>query len=65
MQETQDSQVRSLGWEDPLEEKMATHFSIFFLENPVDRGICQTTVHRVAESQTQLSTHTHILKYLN
>ena len=20
--------VRSLGWEDPLEEKMATHFSI-------------------------------------
>ena len=22
-------QVRSLGWEDPLEEEMATHFSIF------------------------------------
>ena len=22
-------QVRSLGWEDPLEEAMATHFTIF------------------------------------
>ena len=21
-------QIRSLGWEDPLEEEMATHFSI-------------------------------------
>ena len=28
MQETQGTQVQSLGWEDPLEEKMATHSSI-------------------------------------
>ena len=28
MQETLETQVRSLGWEDPLEEEMATHFSI-------------------------------------
>ena len=28
MQETQEMQVRSLGWEDPLEENMATHSSI-------------------------------------
>ena len=28
MQETQDMQVQSLGWEDPLEEEMATHSSI-------------------------------------
>ena len=28
MQETQETQVRSLGWEDPLEEEMATHSSI-------------------------------------
>ena len=27
MQETQETPVRSLGWEDPLEEEMATHFS--------------------------------------
>ena len=28
MQETQETQVRSLVWEDPLEEKMATHSSV-------------------------------------
>ena len=35
------------------------------LENPMDRGIWQATVHRVAKSQTQLnrfSTYTQILK---
>ena len=25
----QETQVRSLGWEDPLEKEMATHSSIF------------------------------------
>ena len=28
MQETQETRVRSLGWEDSLEEGMATHSSI-------------------------------------
>ena len=28
MQETQETQVQSLGQEDPLEKKMVTHFSI-------------------------------------
>ena len=28
MQKTQETWVRSLGWEDPLEEEMATHSSI-------------------------------------
>ena len=28
MQELQETRVRSLGWEDPLEEGMATHSSI-------------------------------------
>ena len=28
MQETQETRVQSLGWEDPLEEEMATHSSI-------------------------------------
>ena len=27
MQEMQETQVQSLGWEDPLEEEMATHSS--------------------------------------
>ena len=34
---------------------MVTHFSI--LKNPMDRGAWQATVHRVAKSQRQLSTH--------
>ena len=28
MQETQEREVLSLGWEDPLEEEMATHSNI-------------------------------------
>ena len=28
MQETQKTWVRSSGWEDALEEEMATHFSV-------------------------------------
>ena len=28
MQEIQETQFQSLGWEDPLEEEMATHSSI-------------------------------------
>ena len=30
----QETQVRSLGWEDPLEKEMTTHSRIFALENP-------------------------------
>ena len=50
--------VQSLGWEDPLEEAMATHFSILAWRIPTDRGALQATVHGVAESDTteQLST---------
>ena len=29
------------------------------LENPMDRGACQATIHGVAKSQTGLGTHTH------
>ena len=34
MQEIQEMQVRSLGWEDPLEEGMATYSSILVWEIP-------------------------------
>ena len=40
----QETHVRSLGWEDPLEKGMATHSSIC-LENPMDRGVWWATVH--------------------
>ena len=47
--------VRSLGWEDPLQEGVATHSSILAWRIPMDRGAWQTTVNGVAKSQTQLS----------
>ena len=41
--------VRSLGWEDPLKEEMATHSSILGLGNTMVRGAWWPTVHRVTE----------------
>ena len=32
-----------------------------FLENPMDRGALQATVHRVAKSQTRLSMYTYTM----
>ena len=54
---TQETQVRSLGREDPLEEEMAAHSSISFLKNAMDRGAWRATVPRVAKSWTRLSTY--------
>ena len=34
MQELQETWVRPLGWEDPLEEGIVTHSSIFAWEIP-------------------------------
>ena len=34
MQETQEMWVQTLGWEDPLEEEMATHSSILVWKFP-------------------------------
>ena len=62
MQKTQEMWFQSLGWEDLLEEGMATHSSILCLENPMDREDWQATVHRVTKTWTQLkrlSTHAH------
>ena len=47
--------VLSLGWEEPLEEGMATHYRILAWRIPVDRGAWRATVHRVTKSQKQLS----------
>ena len=44
--------VRFLGWEDPLEEGMATHSSILAWRIPMDRGAWQAGVHGVAKSRT-------------
>ena len=49
---TWKTQVQSLGWEDPLEEGIATHSSILAWRIPKDRGAWWARVHRVAKSQT-------------
>ena len=38
MQETQETWVRSLGWEDPLEQGMAINSSILAWRIPRERG---------------------------
>ena len=47
--------VQSLGWEEPLEDGMATHSSFLAWNIPMDRGAWRTTVHEVSKIQTRLS----------
>ena len=47
--------VRSLGWEEPLEEGLATHFSILAWRTCTHSETWRATVHGVAKSWTQLS----------
>ena len=51
----QETWFQSLGWEDSLEEGMATHSSVLAWGLPMNRGAWWATVHEVAKSQTQLS----------
>ena len=46
----QETWVESLGWEDPLDEGMATYSSILAWRIPVDRGAWQAIVHAVRKS---------------
>ena len=50
----QEMWVRSLGWEDILEEGMATHSSILAWRIPRDRGAWWAAVYGVAQSLTRL-----------
>ena len=51
----QETHVWSLGWEDLLEKGMAAQSSILAWRIPMDRRAWWATVHRVAESWTQLN----------
>ena len=42
-----EARVQSLGWEDPLEEGMATHSRILALRISMDRGAWWAAVHGV------------------
>ena len=52
-----------LGWEDPLEEGMASHSSILAWRIPLDRGAWRDTLHiwsqRVGLDWSDLHTHIH------
>ena len=48
----QETLVESLGWEDPLEEGIATHSSNFPWRIPMDREAWQATLYRVTKSWT-------------
>ena len=45
----EETQVQSLGLEDPLQKGILQYSS---LENPIDRGAWQAAVHGVTKSQT-------------
>ena len=45
----QETQVWSLGWEDPLEEEMATHSNILARKTLMDREAWWATVHEVTK----------------
>ena len=55
----QETWVRSLGWEDPLEEGMATHSSILAWKIPwiEEPGGLQSMGLQRADTIEQLSTH--------
>ena len=64
MQETQEMQVGSLGWENPVEEEMATHCSILIWEIlwREEPGRLQSMG---SQSQTWLSIHAYTPNSLN
>ena len=51
----QETQVASLGQEDPLEEGNGNPLQYSWPENPMDRGSWWATVQGVAKGQTRLS----------
>ena len=58
----QKTQVRSLGWKDPLEKEMATHSSVLAWEIPWTRSLEGYSPWGLKESDTTewLSTHTDL-----
>ena len=48
-----ESWVRSLGWEDHLEEDMATHSALLAWRIPMNKRAWWATVHGVAKSHSE------------
>ena len=45
----QETWIRALGWEDPLEKETATLLQYSYLGNSMDRGAWRAAFHGVAE----------------
>ena len=52
MQKTQETQIRSLGQEDPLEWEISIPVQYSCLENSMGRGSCRATVRGFIKSWT-------------
>ena len=63
MQKTQETQIRSLGQEDPLGWETSIPVQYSCLENSMGRGSCRATVHgEVGQlDMTEQLTHTPLL----
>ena len=59
----QETLVQSLGWEDPLEEGMATHSSILAWRIPMDTGYSPWG-HKELDMTERLSAAQHIAYYV-
>ena len=63
----QEAWVRSLGWEDPLEEGMATYSCILAWRIPMDREAWRAPVHgdhKESDTNEQRSTHINTYMYV-
>ena len=57
----QETRVRSLGWEDPLEKGMATHSKVLAWRIPRTEEPAKLRSHRELDTTERLThTHTHI-----
>ena len=67
MQETWKTWVWSLGWEDPLEEEIATHSSILAWRIPSteEPGVLQSAGHRVRHNWSDLAHHSTAYSFYN
>ena len=63
MQETQETLVWSLGWDDPLEEEMATHSSILAWKIPWTEGL--TGIGQRVTEELDVTKHTHFVNLHN
>ena len=57
----QETQVQPLGWEDPLEEEMATHSSILALRIYGQRSLAGCSPYGCKE--LDVTEHTHMLMH--